>query len=164
MTTLFEKYARKLTNLFCNLSVIMMLGIMFIGAADVIGRYVFNYPLRGTFEFSEILLAGVVFFGMAYTQSVGGHVSIDSVMNTLRPRKRAFISSIISLISLFIFGIMSWQGGVKAYVSWEGGRYIDIVRLPIAPFEFFVAIGMFLVCLELIIKIIKSIKILKMGV
>lgn len=164
MILLFEKYVRKTTNFFCLLGVVLMVCIMLIGAGDVIGRYVFNSPLKGTFEISEILLAGVVFFGLAYTVSVGGHVSIDTFTVRFRPRSRAFVESFVSLLSLFIFGVMSWQGAVKAFKSWEADRYIDIIRLPIAPFEFFVAIGAFLVCLELVNNLIKSLRNIKTGV
>ena len=38
------------------------MGLMFLGAADVVGRYFFNMPIKGAYEYSEILLAGVVFF------------------------------------------------------------------------------------------------------
>src|SRR5712691_5124568 len=38
--------------------------LMALTTADVIGRYIFNWPLRGAFEITELLLLTLIFAGL----------------------------------------------------------------------------------------------------
>ena len=103
MSTGFQKIIRKITNFQCYFGMILLAVLMFLGAFDVIGRYFFNSPIKGAYEVSEVLLAALVFFGLAHTVSVRGHVSVDSFVSRFRPRARACIGIVLSLISMIIF-------------------------------------------------------------
>lgn len=134
----------------------MLVVLMFLGASDVIGRYFFNKPIEGTREISEILLAGVVFFGWAYTLSVGGHVRLDTFVSRLRPRGQAIIGFVTSFIALFVFSLMAWQAAERAIASWKGHVLITVLFIPVFPFQFFVTVGALVLCLELIIQMLHS--------
>jgi TRAP-type C4-dicarboxylate transport system permease small subunit len=149
----FDKAVRKFTNTLCYIAVAMLAMLMLLGASDVIGRYFFNKPIKGTLEISEILLAGIVLFGLAYTSSIGRHVRIDTFVLLLSPRLQAIVGCAISFLSLIIFFLIGWQGAELALQSWERRRTTDVFIVPIAPFQFFVSIGAFAVCLELILQI-----------
>ncbi len=149
----FDKAVRKFTNILCYIAVAMLAVLMLLGASDVIGRYFFNKPIKGTLEISEILLAGIVLFGLAYTSSVGGHVRVDTFVLLFSPRLQAIVGCIVSFLSLIIFFLIGWQGAELALQSWERHRSIDVFFIPIAPFQLFVSIGALAVCLELIVQI-----------
>ena len=68
------------------ISVFALGALMFLGAIDVIGRYVFNYPIMGALEISQILLAALVFFGLAYTQMGRKHITVGLAYAKLPPR------------------------------------------------------------------------------
>lgn len=158
MIETLEKYVRRFTNLLCFLGMILLALLMFLGALDVVGRYFFNFPIKGTYEMSEVLLAGVVFFGLAYTQSERGHVSVDSFVTRFHPRVQAVTGAVISLMSFVIFALISWQGTVLAHKSWESGRLIDVISIPIAPFQLLVTVGAFAMCLELLVQFLQYLK------
>ena len=42
--------------------------LMFFTVSEIIGRYVFNSPIPGHVEIVELIMAGVVFFGIAHTE------------------------------------------------------------------------------------------------
>ncbi len=149
----FDKAVRKFTNILCYIAVAMLAVLMLLGASDVIGRYFFNKPIKGTLEISEILLAVIVLFGLAYTSSVGGHVRVDTFVLLFSPRLQAIVGCIVSFLSLIIFFLIGWQGAELALQSWERHRSIDVFFIPIAPFQLFVSIGALAVCLELIVQI-----------
>ena len=65
--------------------------VMFLGAADVIGRYSLDVPIKGAYEFSQAMLAAVILFSWAYVQSKKGHVSIDLLVVRLPHRVQAAI-------------------------------------------------------------------------
>lgn len=151
-TRRLEKGVENATNILCYVGMGMLVVLMLLGAGDVIGRYFFNKPITGTREISEILLAGVVFFGWSYTQLQRGHVSVGTFVARLRPRARAIIASITSLIALIIFGLMAWQAAERAIATWKGGRLINTIFIPVAPFQLFVSVGAVVLCLVLAIQ------------
>jgi len=130
------------------------LGIMlFLGAGDVIGRYFFNIPIKGTQEICEILLPAVALFAWAYTQSLDRHVSVDILMDRLSSQKRRVINCFTLFVSLILFAVILWKGAELALRSWKTGELVNTIYIPIAPFQFFTAIGAFFMCLELIAQI-----------
>lgn len=152
-----EKRIRRVTNALCYIGMILLVVLMFLGTFDVFGRYFLNKPIKGAYEISEILLAGIVFFGLAYALSVGGHVAVESFVALFRPRTKAIVGIITSLFSLIIFILIGWQGAELAMKSWETHRLIDVLSVPIAPFQLLVPVGALSVCLELIVSMLHCI-------
>jgi TRAP-type C4-dicarboxylate transport system permease small subunit len=107
------------------------------------------------------MLAGIVFFGLAYALSVGGHVRVETFIVLFRPRTRAILDCITSFLSFVIFVLIGWQGTELALKSWEHHRLIDVIYIPIAPFQMLVPIGAMAMCLELVIQILHSFNDLK---
>jgi TRAP-type C4-dicarboxylate transport system permease small subunit len=153
MMPTFDRTVRKFTNFLCYIAVAMLAVLMLLGSFDVIGRYFLNRPIKGALEASEVLLAGIVLFGLAYTSSTEGHVRVDTFIVLFPPRLQAIISGIISFLSLIIFCLIGWQGAELAWQSWQRHRSVDIFLIPIAPFQLFVSVGALAVCLELIVQI-----------
>lgn len=161
MIRTLEKGIRGINNVLNCIGMVLLMGLMFLGAADVVGRYFFNMPIKGAYEYSEILLAGVVFFGLAYTASVKGHVTVDTFFTKFSPRVQALVGVIINFIAIAVFALMAWQGALKALRSWESHRMIDVILLPIAPFQLFVTIGALALCFELLIQLLHSLRNMK---
>jgi TRAP-type C4-dicarboxylate transport system permease small subunit len=149
-----EKTIRNTGNILCAIGMGMLLVLMLLGAGDVIGRYLFNKPVTGTMEVSSILLAGIVFFGWAYTQAVGGHVKVEIFFSRFPPLVQTAVSLLTLFISLILFSLITWQGARMAMIYWKAGRLIDVIYVPIAPFQLFVSLGALVLCLELAIQLL----------
>jgi len=132
----------------------MLAVLMFLGSADVIGRYVFDRPIQGTMGVSQLLLAGVVFFSWGYTQTVGGHIRVTLFMSRLSRRSQTVVNLLMSLVALAIFSIITWQGVVVALSYWHQGRYVDIINVPLFYFQLLVPLGGFVTSLVLITQIL----------
>ena len=132
----------------------MLLVMMLLGAGDVIGRYVFNSPIMGTMDISQLLMGGIVFFGWAYTLSRKAHVSVDLVFAHYPPQAQAIVEFTMLLLSLALFSLILWQAGSIAMIDWQAGRLVQIVHIPVAPFKFFIPFGAFFLCLECIIQMV----------
>lgn len=144
----------RIMNLANSTAKVMLLVLMILGSVDVIGRYTFNKPVWGTFEFNQILLAGIVFFSLAYTLAVGGHIKVDLVVSRLHPRVQAAIDFFTSFLMLILFALLAWQSAIIAIRYWKAGRLVSLILINAAPFQGFVTLGALLLCLELIVQMI----------
>jgi len=163
MIQTFERGVRSITLILLYIGMGMLAALTLVGAFDVIGRYVFNAPFKGAYEVSEVLLAGTVFFCMAYTTSVRGHVALDILVMLFSPRIQGLIRVSTCLISIAIVALIGWQGADLAMRSWESHRVIDVIRIPLAPFQLFVPLGALAMCLELCIQLFRFIAQMRKG-
>ena len=132
-----------------------LLPLMLLTSADVLSRDVFNHPIPGTVELSEYMLSVFILLGFAYSQQVKAHVGVSMMTSRLRPRIRLTLNIVTTLISLFIFSILAWQGWARGV----GERTVsDMLRIPQFPFRLLIALAALLVCLELLIDFGEAVK------
>ena len=148
-----KKRIRRINYFVCAIGMAMVIPLMLLTFADVMLRGFFNKPIPGTFEISEYILAVFILLGAAYTQQVKGHVGVDFVTSRLSPRLRAICEIITTLLSLFIIAIVVWQGWVEGITE---KAVSDQLRIPQYPFRVLVAVGGFLLWLELLIDLFGS--------
>jgi hypothetical protein len=58
---------------------VLLFGLMMLTTADVIGRYIFNWPLRGAFEITELLMLALIFAGLPLASRTDEHVTLDFI-------------------------------------------------------------------------------------
>jgi len=146
---------------------VIAMGLLFLlmlqGAADVIGRYIFNRPIIGTMERGSVLLALMVFLAWGYTQIAKGHVNVTFFLSRFSPRARATANFATTLLMLIFFGLIVWQGIITAQRYHEGGRLIYVIHWPLAPFQILVSVSAFILCLVLIMEMVQFFFQMKRG-
>ena len=148
-----KKRIRRINYFVCAIGMAMVIPLMLLTFADVMLRGFFNKPIPGTFEISEYILAVFILLGAAYTQQVKGHVGVDFVTSRLSSRPRVICKIVTTLLSLFIIAIVVWQGWVEGISE---KAVSDQLRIPQYPFRVLVAVGAFLLWLELLIDLFGS--------
>jgi TRAP-type C4-dicarboxylate transport system permease small subunit len=148
-----KKGIRRINYIVCAIGMATIIPLMLLTFADVVLRSFFNKPIPGTFEISQYILAVFILLGAAYTQQVKGHVGVDFVTSRLSPRLRAIFEIVTTLLSLFIIAVVVWQGWV---VGIEEKAVSDQLRIPQYPFKVLVAVGGFLLWLELLMDLFGS--------
>jgi TRAP-type C4-dicarboxylate transport system permease small subunit len=142
-------------NLGANLSIFI---IMILTCADVFMRFVFNSPIRGTYELSESLMAGCVFLAVSYTQAQKGHVSVRIFVSRLPPRILAMVNVITLSFALLVFVLITWQTGKMAWETLQMGDYMaGTVKWPLWPSKSVVPLGSGLLCFRLLVEILRDV-------
>jgi TRAP-type C4-dicarboxylate transport system permease small subunit len=126
--------------------------------ADVVGRYFFNHPIPGALDTSELLLVVVVCFALAFTASVGGHMSVDVVTSRLGARMQSLANVLIGLIGLPVLWLLTYFALWEGIHNYSSGLETAVLHIPIYPFKFVVAIGFFALSLELTCQWLRSIE------
>ena len=149
----YERGIVRATSILMYLGTSMLLIMMFLGAADVIGRYIFNAPINGTIEVFEILLPVLALCGLAYTQKEKGHLKVDLLYSRFSPRRQSIIGLGISIWSIAIFLLIAWRGILVAISYYEQGRVLSNIHVPIYLVQLLVPVGAVLICLVYIVDI-----------
>ena len=109
-----EKIVNLLTRWLNWMAAAALIVVMIIVCANVIGRSFFETPVKGTVDIVSLLGAIVIAWAIAYTQVLKGHIRIDLLVQRLPPRLQCIVDSVIDLIGLALFALISWQTDRKS--------------------------------------------------
>jgi len=131
--------------------------MMLLTATDVILRYLFNRPIDGTTELNELMLAILIFFGVAYTATQKGHVRVELLVSTLPEKFRAVLDIFVTLLGLGLFSMLTWQAVVLAMTQQSRELTTAVLYIPVFPFAWMVALGSGLLCLVLVVELFHAV-------
>ncbi len=127
-----------------------------VNVANILGRLIFNAPIKGTYEISEFLGAAIGAFAMSWTMVQRGHVSIDVLMSHVSGRAQTIVDAFTGLLSIGIFALLTWQSAVFATDLWESGQVSMGLRVPYYPVVYGVAFGCALLTLVLGVQLMQT--------
>jgi TRAP-type mannitol/chloroaromatic compound transport system permease small subunit len=138
-------------------SAFLVMVIMVFVSADVMGRYFFNYPIPGTYEFSEVLLALIIFLALPYVQYLKANIAIKILSDRYSPRASEIFNIFCLLLGTVTFGLIAIQGLALFISSWEVHEISEgTIPFPIYPFKVFVPIGFGLLVLRMFIQLLEA--------
>src|SRR5678815_2221478 len=118
-------------------SSVILLCMMLLTFVDVVARYLFNFPLRGGFEVTELMLLVLIFAGLPLVSHADEHVTMDFIDHMVGPRGRALVVRLSHFICAAIFLGLSWLIWLKAGKISAYGDTTDVLRIAIGPFVYF---------------------------
>jgi len=119
---------------------ILLFSLMMLTTADVIGRYIFNWPLRGAFEITELLLLTLIFAGLPLASRADEHVTLDFIDMILSARGRLLLRRIVDFICGLLFLGLAYRVWIKADRIEGYGDTTEVLRIPVGPFVYFMAV------------------------
>jgi TRAP-type C4-dicarboxylate transport system permease small subunit len=149
---LFERFLR----LLAYLSGVLILLLVAFTVIDVLFRYLFNAPLKSVYEFTEFVMAAIVFLGIAYTGWVGGHIAVDVFGRWLdRPAMR-FLNAAIAFAGAGLFALIAYRAVLETTATI--GQVSNRLAWPHYPFRYTVAFGCALFAIVLSIQGVQALR------
>ena len=146
-------------------SVFIIMFLMFFATTEILGRYLFNSPVPGHVEIVELIMAGVVFFGISYTERVDGHVRMELfVTRVLKGRSYHIAETMSALLSLFVYLFILIYSFKATMFSYHVGDTTSYIYWPTWPSKLAIPIGSFILCIRFTIEIIQHIAQVIVGV
>jgi TRAP-type C4-dicarboxylate transport system permease small subunit len=146
----FVHAIERLTALLSGLGIFLL---MLIGVAHVLGRKFFNLPIFGYIDIVEIMMAFLVFLGLAYTERLGGHIRMELFVSFLRGRWLAAFELVGVVLGLGVVGVIliySWDHAMRAY--YLGDSTID-AQIPLWPSKLVVPVSLALLFIRLLVSL-----------
>lgn len=94
------EYTEIIMKLFAFVSAGVVLLNLVLLSANVVMRYVFKSPIKGTAEIVAMMMAWVAYSGMAYTLLKGGHMQLEALSDKIHGRTK-------QVVNLIIYGLAS---------------------------------------------------------
>lgn len=117
----------------------LLLCLMVLTFADVVARYLFNRPIRGAFEITELVLLVLIFAGLPLVSHADEHVTMDFIDRVLPARALAALVRVVHALVGFVFIFLSWQVLLKAQRISRYGDTTDVLLIAVGPFVYFMA-------------------------
>jgi TRAP-type C4-dicarboxylate transport system permease small subunit len=130
--------------------------MMVLTISDVFGRKVFDDSILGTVELSEFMLVITVFFALAHTELMGGHVRVDVIMSLFGERTRAAVDVVTQFICMVLSVIFTSAAVQYAVRMQASGDVSQDLWLPKYPFIYLVALGFAVLSIALFVRFISA--------
>jgi TRAP-type mannitol/chloroaromatic compound transport system permease small subunit len=134
---------------------LLVLVLMFLIVVEVGGRFIFNTPLKGGVEASQILLTWVLFLPLAYALVQNAHVRVTMVVTHLSTRVSLIIEALGTLLSLAFFGLVTYVAWLRFCDSFSVGEVLPAAFwIPLWFQKLALPVGFFLFFLQLCINMV----------
>jgi len=158
---------RKLETLAKNLSKVLnwiaglgLVAMLLLIVGDIIGIKIFASPIPGGIEIVAFLFVIVVGCAIAYTQILGGHIKVDLIVMKLPPRPRIVIESLMLILAMAFFVVLTWRTFDYGLVVQKSGEVSMTQNIPFFPFiyglSFCYLVTLFVILVEFLKTIYKS--------
>jgi TRAP-type C4-dicarboxylate transport system permease small subunit len=133
----------------------ILFAMMLLTVVDVVARYVFNRPVRGAFEVTELLLVVLIFAGLPLVSFADEHAVMDFVDRLLRTRRQRLLQRLVQIVDAAFMFLLAWLLWLKADRIWAYRDATDVLRILYGPFVYFMAMALALAGLIHVYKVVE---------
>jgi TRAP-type C4-dicarboxylate transport system permease small subunit len=131
----------------------LLFAMMCLTFVDVVARYLFNSPIRGGFEITELVLLVLIFAGLPLVSHGDEHVTMDFIDRMLPARAVAVLIRAVHALVAAMFLFLTWQMWIKAARIAGYGDTTDVLRITVGPFVYFMTAMIALTALVHVFKV-----------
>ena len=154
--TTIDALAARAASAFVRVGAVVLVAMMGLTFFDVLGRYLFNRPIVGTVETTELLMGSIVFLGIGLTTLKGGHISVDLVTAQLGEAGRRALALVAQITSLVIVELICWRMWVIAAETVDNNLRTQLWESPVWPAAYVMAVGASLMAVAIILQLVRA--------
>lgn len=126
---------------------------------EVLLRSVFNHATIWAHESTQYFFGAYFALGGAYALRVGRFVSVDTLVERMKPRTRAIIDGVTGIVTLLFIVALIWKGFDLALHSVKIGEVSSTAwNPPVWPIKIVVVAGSLLLGMQTLADYIRTIK------
>jgi len=150
-----EIWVHMISRILMYVTLVALFIMMLIQVVDVVGRYLFDKPLKLTMDYLELGMGIVVFWGLSFCASENNHVRVDVLTAHINKRVQKVIDRTTFTFGAFILALITLRLALRAWgiIQNPPGPVTYTMFIPYWPFLIMAAIGCFFFFLETLIRI-----------
>lgn len=141
------------------LAALLAFFLCFVVVGDVIGRVLFNRPIKGTPEIVSYSIVVICYLQAAYAIRSGGMINTDAITGHLPHRLQNLLAAFGAVLGILLFGIICWGAIDGAVHAWTSGEFEGegALRIPAWPARFSIVLGTALAALSYFLMLLRHI-------
>ena len=112
---------------------VVLLAMMALTALDVVARYIFDAPIDGAFELTELMLAALIFLALPLTTQRREHVEVDLLHHMASARVNRAAKVLAMLLTALVLAVIAWQLALQGWKLFQEGTVTNTLELPYWP-------------------------------
>ena len=152
----FERVLSSINRILVVLAALALVAACVVLSYSVLGRALFAAANYWQDEAAVFLLVGATFMTAGYVQSQRGHIGIEAFVGLLPPLVNRVRLWLVDVASLLFCGFFTWKSWTLAYEAYSDGQVSNSMWSPPLAIPYgLMALGMTLLCLEILLQIIQ---------
>lgn len=139
------------------IGMVALIAMMLLTGIDVFLRYVFNSPILGSAEITELMMVTLAFVAIVWCTADNAHIKVDLLSSRIPEIGKIISDVVFYLMYLVLVSLMAWRSFLEALsvrpTSTTVGARSSILFIPHYPFYFLIAFACILMALILLIFI-----------
>ncbi len=129
----YDQVGKYLHWSFGGLAALTIFGLALITFVDVLARYLFNSPIPGAYEISELVMGVMIFAALPVVTWRGSHITID-LLDAITPQWiSGWRDAFMFTISSGVVAVLGWELWALAATLASYGDVTEYLRIPIHP-------------------------------
>ena len=153
---MFDRINERLVHVLLAVAALLTFCLSFLVVADVIGRVVFNSPVKGTPEIVSMSIVIICFLLAGYSVQSRSMLHADILVGVMGWRGPLISTLLSGVLGAMLFGLIVWGSSEPAVHAWSSGEFEGegALRVPVWPARFVVMFGSLLVTITYIAQAI----------
>src|SRR5688572_22520035 len=101
--------SRLANTLLGAVAAVVLFAMMAVTAIDVFGRYLFNSPLQGGYEFTQLLMVSLIFAALPSVTRRGEHITVGLFEKAFTGWGRSIRDVVISTVIVIGSAYLAWR-------------------------------------------------------
>ncbi len=147
----------QVTRLLLVLAAVLAFLLCFLVVADVLGRVVFNSPVKGTTEIVSLSIVIICYLQAGFAIRSGGMLHVDMFVSRGGPRAQSLFAALAALAGLVFFSLICWGSVEGLSHAWTSGEFEGegALRVPVWPARFVLVVGTFVAAFSYLLNLIQ---------
>lgn len=131
----------------------VIFALILLSVVNVLGRWLFAYPVSGYIDWVEQMMPFLAFIGMAFVQRSGGHIRMDIFIGRLQQRVLYIFEFVFITLTLFIAAVLCYGTYLHFLRAFSIGDSSLDIHLPVWPAKLIVPIAFAFLLVRLFIQL-----------
>ena len=149
----------RLTRIVALAGGLLLVGVMGMTVVSVAGRYLFNAPVPGDYEITELAIGIAVFAFFPYCHITNANIVVELFTGRMPPRWQAVLDAVHNITFAIVAGLITWRLFIGAMHKFNDAETTVFLGIPVhwAYFSALPGAGLLtVVCILLLIRLLKN--------
>jgi len=108
---------------------LLLVGVMGMTVVSVLGRYLFNAPLPGDYEITELAIGIAAFAFFPYCHISNANIVVELFTGKMPARWKAALDAVHNITFAIVAGLIAWRlfiGGMHKFADGETTMFLGI--------------------------------------